>query len=513
MIDAAAHDELVKNLAATLKLQSGKPAHVYRTHISSVVTCGAYAYKLKRPVKLPFVDFSTLTLRRQDCRRELRVNQRTAPDLYLGVVKLTGSPERPRIGGTGKSLEWAVKMKRFDQAALLSNLIKHNSISVRMAESLGHHLASFSNALRGLKPHQIQAHRATLDWLLESLTEITAIVPAEHKSAAQIQSWAKQQARKHHRRINKRKEHGFYRNCHGDLHLANLVKLGTKVIAFDALEFNRELSQIDVVNDIAFAFMDLLAHSRADLAWSMVNQWCEHTGDYGGLPLLRFYSLYRAVVRAKVAALAHNAARAGGLHTFERYWLLASKLVAPANPPRLVLVAGLSGSGKSTVARELVAALSGIQVRADVVRKRLFSNHIHEPNKLYSHRATQKTYLELASIANTLLSSNMTVIVDATFLDNEHLRLFAQVANKHKIPLKAIVCEAPIDILKQRIRERAKQGIDPSDATATILEQQIERLHKTPMAWPVPPHRLDTSGSRALGKRRIRRLANMLLGQ
>ena len=507
-LDPNSHDKLTKKLAAHLSGQISKPAHVYRTHISSVIVCGEFAYKLKRPVKLPFVDFSTLKLRREDCAREVRMNQRTAPELYLTPVKITGTPDKPRLGRSGTTLDWAVKMRRFKQSDLLSHLIAAKKITGPMAQRLGKHLAEFTNSLPGLRPKVVQGHRPTIDWLLQSLDEIATVFPAQQQYVDEISTWAKCEAHHHRRLMSQRRQQGFYRNCHGDLHLSNLVKLGKKVVAFDALEFNQALSQIDVVNDIAFAFMDFLAHGRADLGWSMVNQWCEHTGDYDGMPLLRYYTLYRAVVRAKVAALTDGQSNT---ELFDRYWGLAKRLIAPTNPPRLVLIGGLSGSGKSTVARELVGIMSGIQIRADVIRKQLFADQLNNPNVLYARRASQQTYARLAQIADALLECNMTVIVDATFLAQPYIDRFDELADKHRTNLATLWCEAPVTVLKHRIQKRFKEGSDASDATIAILNQQIERLKAHPTRWPNQPLRLNTHGSRTDVTCQLRRLANSLV--
>ena len=508
--NAQAHDELVGKLAVYLQKQSGLPARIFRTHISSVVACGEFAYKLKRPVKLSFVDFSTLSLRKQDCQRELRINQRTAPALYLEIVKITGSFGNPRLGGSGKAIEWVVKMRRFKQASLLSHQIKRDAISIDMAQKLGQHLADFANGLPHLKRDAIKKHRPSDKWLLESLAEITTVFPNERHTAATIKTWAKQQADRSRMLVAKRQRKGFYRDCHGDLHLGNLVKIGHDVIAFDALEFNQELSQIDIVNDVAFAFMDLLAFDRPDLAWAMLNQWGERTCDYAGLFLLRYYTLYRAVVRAKVAALTDGS---NDTKTFNRYWSLAQRLIAPANEPRLVLVAGLSGSGKSTVARELASALSGVQVRADVIRKKLHAGVLNNPKKLYTKQATGRTYEQLARIADNLLSQNMTVIVDATFLSQDHVNLFGKLAQAHKIDLKVLQCEAPVTVLTQRIEMRAKSATDPSDATVAVLKAQIERLNIHPISWPAVPITVLTDNTRSSVTSDVRALARKLLAE
>ena len=507
-LDPQNHDRLIINLAKHLRKQSGQSAQIYRTHISSVIACGQYAYKCKRPIKLPFADFSTLELRQHDCLRELSINRRTAPDIYLDVIPISGSVSKPRLEGSGATLDWAVKMRRFKQSALLSHLITRDKITRPMACALGQHLARFGSALPRLRPEVTAKHRPVIDWLLESLSEISSIFPEEDHTAQKIASWAKRRARQQLGLIEQRRQEGKFRDCHGDLHLGNLVKQGATIVAFDALEFNYALSQIDILNDIAFAFMDLLAHDRADLAWAMMNQWCEQTADYDGLPLLRYYTLYRAVVRAKVQALTQ---RQANHETFKRYWFLAKRLISPSNPPRLILVAGLSGSGKSTVATDLVNSLSGIQIRADVIRKQLFADRLHDPAKLYARQVSRKVYARLAQIANQLLTEKMTVIVDATFLAQADIDRFNRLATKHNTHLHLLWCEAPIAVLERRIQRRAKQGLDPSDATVDVLHKQIARLNAHPIEWPTRPHRIDTHGTLKSVTAKIERLASKLL--
>lgn len=504
-IDWQTHDQLVNNLAQYLGQRFRAPATVYRTHISSVIVCGKYAYKLKRPVKLPFVDFSTRALRRQDCWRELKLNQRTAPELYLDVVQITETPDHPRLNGPGRVLEWAVRMRRFKQTDLLSHLATTHRLGTAIALSLGKHHAKFISQLPALTQTQVAKHKPTHDWLLESLAEIQAAWPQLNQQVRAVAQWAHQHRHALGALIKRRQRQGYYRQVHGDLHLGNLVMLHGEVVAFDALEFNQALSQIDTVNDIAFTFMDLLAHARSDLAWAMINQWCENCGDYAGLKLLRYYTLYRAVVRAKVACLSNDD------QALTRYWSLALKLIAPANTARLVLVSGLSGSGKSTVAREFVKRLAGIQLRADVIRKQRYRPWLDQPDKLYSKAATTATYRVLARLTDQLLAQNMTVIVDATFLAQAHIDLFLKLATTHGIELVHVWCEAPAATLKQRIVKRARKASDPSDATIAVLEAQIARLQQQPLTWPGHRHVLDTSGTKAQTTAAITKLAQKIL--
>ena len=498
---------------------------MYRTHISSIVVCADVAYKLRRPIKLPFADFSTLARRTKDCWREWQLNKRTAPALYLGVVAITGTPDAPQIEGEGEVLDTALKMRRFEQSELLSELVSNNHLTAEMIKELGHHLAQFMQGLLPLSASRLKHHRPTIDWLTESLDELAALKPDLHTEIQSVRRWANTEHRRLQRLINQRQRQGFYRDGHGDLHLANLVRFEGHVMAFDALEFNADLRQIDIMGDIAFTFMDLLAFGRADLAWMLMNAWCEHTGDYAGLRLLRYYALYRAVIRAKVAALSGGKSGNSADSTSDntsgntsnhqhvpcRYWSLASKLIAVPNPPRLILLTGLSGSGKSTVAAELAKHLSAIRLRADVIRKQLFVDAITHPDKLYSAKATRATYTELARLTKMLLSENLTVIVDATFLSQAHVDRFDKLAKHFSIKPHILACHAPVPELRRRIEQRAKLGGDPSDATLAVLEQQLASQVSKPVKWPVPLTRLNTHQSVTNMNRHIAKFAQLVL--
>jgi aminoglycoside phosphotransferase family enzyme/predicted kinase len=504
-LDVPTHEQLIEALAKHLSRRTGAQSRVYRTHISSVIVCGEEAYKLKRPVKLAFVDFSTSAARRLDCLRELKLNRRTAPELYRDVVRITGTPTNPTINARTKTIDWAVKMTRFKQTQLLSHLACANRLSTRIALNLGEHHAQFINTLPRLNARQIAKHRPTQAWLLESLKEIAHLKPQLRPDIKTVTQWACDSHRSLRALIKTRVREGFYRPGHGDLHLGNLVMIGHQVVAFDALEFNEGLRQTDIINDIAFTFMDLLAYGRPDLAWAMINRWCELSADYRGLVLLRHYTLYRAVVRAKVACLSNDH------QALWRYWPLAKRLTAPANTAKLVLVAGLSGSGKSTAAKELVKQLSAIQLRADVIRKQRYAKWVNQPAKLYAPTTTTQTYQALADLADELVGAGLNVIVDATFLDQTQIDRFTQLAHNRGIELCSIWCHAPQAVLKRRITQRARRASDPSDATVSVLKAQILKLQTQPLAWPDLAYTFDTHCNRITWQRRLSQIAHQIL--
>ena len=337
------------------------------THISWLLLAGDYAYKFKKPLKLDFLDFSTLALRRAACEEELRINDRTAPDLYLGVVALVGSPAADMrllpLDEAPSNAEPAVRMRRFDQAALLSQALERQALTPAHIDALARHVAHFHGdaavALSSQGWGTAQAVRAPVQDCLAALQRIAADAPDLAPLLGPVAKWCEQQGAALAPVFAQRLDAGRVRECHGDLHLANLVLIDGAPQLFDAIEFNPALRWIDCMADIAFLAMDLEARGCADLAWRFLNAWLECTGDYAGLPVLDYYRVYRALVRARVAGLrlaqTTGDARAGCLQEQRRYLELALRFTRP-RPVVLWLAHGFSGSGKSTLCRALASA-------------------------------------------------------------------------------------------------------------------------------------------------------------
>ena len=491
------HDHLVMTLSRYLEGQTGQTAHIIKTHISSVILCGDFAYKLKRPVKLAFLNFSTLESRHQDCEAEWQINQRTAPALYLAVEPITGSVQAPEINGSGPAIDWLLRMHRFPQENLLSERIQSGRLSAEQIDGLADHLAKFQQTLPSLPAERLTQFRPTSYWIEESLQCIAAFASskttsvASYEIAAQVASvrqFSNMEIQRLTPSILARRTQGFFRECHGDLHLANIVELNGELVAFDALEFNNELRSIDVMNDLAFPFMDLMAHERSDLAWRMISRVVERTGDYEGLALLRYYALYRACVRTKVALLSQDQEK------FQRYWTLAMNLAKHHARPRLMLVGGLSGSGKSTAAQMIIETIGGVRIRADIERKRLYAEALDKPEVLYSAAANEATYSRLSSLAQMLLSASVNVVVDATFLEQDQVKRFAGLMSSHDWITQAIICESTVSSMEDRIERRRLAGNDPSDATPAVLVRQIQKAARPPK-WPCPIIHIHNSGT------------------
>lgn len=283
--------------------------------------------------------------------------------------------------------------------------------------------------------------------------------------------WCRHQGRTLTTTFEARRAAGRVRECHGDLHLANIALIDGEAQLFDAIEFNPALRWIDCVADIAFVVMDLAAHGRADLAWRFLNRWLEHTGDYAGLSVLRYYGAYRALVRARVAALRLNPTCGDGsaqaVQALEEYLELAAGFAGQrrarwpvARPAALWLAHGFSGAGKSTHALTLACQRGLVRVRADVERKRLFglapnASSDGVPGGIYTAEATFRTHQRLAQVAREVLVAGYSVIVDATLLDRDARALFLALADSVQVPCHILSFEAPLPVLRERVRQRA----------------------------------------------------------
>ena len=451
-----------------------KKVRLVETHLSWVFLTGRYAYKVKKPVKLTFVDFSTLERRKRFCAEELRVNRRLAPDLYLGVVPIGGAPAAPRVGRR-PAFEYAVKMLEFPSAARLDRRVAANRVSRAAVAEFGERLASFHCALpriRGIRGRDVSST------VLRNVDEIGAWWGDSGKrTLAKLRTWTEQQCVRLAPVLEQRAAEGAHRECHGDLHLQNLLARRGRLLAFDALEFDRALRDIDVISETAFLAMDFQAHGRLDLAHELLNRYLEVGGDYRGIDVLRFYLVYRALVRAKVA-LIKRAQSPSHEDDSPRYVATALDLTAPARP-LLAITHGLSGSGKTTVTNELVGLLPAIRARSDLERKRLHGLAASARSGsglgagMYTARANRRSYAALAEIADRLLRNGHNALIDAAFLRRSQRLEFLQVASANDARFAILDCQAAPAELRRRILTRARGGSDASEADLAVLDRQL----------------------------------------
>jgi len=463
---------------------------VLETHISWVLLAGDYAYKLKKPVNLGFLDFSSLEARRFYCEEELRLNRRTAPQLYLEMVPVTGSEADPRIGGEGEPIEYAVKMRRFAQDALLSRMAQAGTLGAAEIDALAHGIAAFHARIARADPRQtFGSAAAVLAPAAQNFDQIEALIGAgaDVPELERLRGWTRDQHARLQAAFEARKAGGFVRECHGDLHLGNVALIDGEPTPFDGIEFNEAFRWIDVMNEIAFMVMDLLDRKLPRLAYRFLNAYLEDTGDYGGLAVLRFYLVYRALVRAKVACIRahqrHLSPEDGerARREYVEYLRLAHSL-ALDHKRALIAMHGLSGSGKTTVAQFLLETLGALRLRSDVERKRMQGLDARARtgsapgSGIYTEHLTARTYERLAALARAALEAGYPVIADATFLRRGQREAFAELARQAGVPFALAVCEAPPAVLRERIASRERGSHDASEAGTAVLDLQLESL-------------------------------------
>jgi uncharacterized protein len=459
-------------------------AGLIETHLSSLLLAGGHVYKLKKPVALPFVDFATLARRHAACLEELRLNRRTAPHWYLDVVPVLQAGggaliTAPGQAASGAVIDWAVRMRRFDNRQAFDRLADTGRLADAQIDQLVGAVAAFQASLPPL-PADPGHGQATCQAARDNLDELLALVADTELAApvAALQRWSRDAEQP--ALMDQRARDGRVRDGHGDLHLGNIFWAEGTAVLFDALEFNARLRQIDTIGELAFTFMDLLAHGLPQQAWRFINATLEADGDWGALPLLAWWAVHRATVRAKVALLgvpadADGAAGAAGLAQARRYLDVATTLVTPRQP-RLLLMMGLSGSGKTAVAGPLAWRLGGVRLRSDVERKRLFglapTARVEPSQGLYTADASHRTYARLQDLAEAALLAGVPVVIDAASLHRAERDAVRALAQRLGVVFKLVLCEAPAAVLRQRLVDRRALGQDASDATAEVLMQQ-----------------------------------------
>lgn len=475
---------------------------VVETHASWVFLTGEFAYKIKKPVNFGFLDFSTLDKRLHCCREELRLNRRLAPGLYLDVVPVAGSP--PQVGGGGEPFEYAVQMRQFDRDCGFDRLAARGALTGRQMDATAERLAAFhAGTERADERSGFGTPEEVIGQVLENFRQIAPHLeeqaPGSRMNFEAVERWSRAGCEACRDVFAARLSGGFVRECHGDLHLRNIIWWKDQVVPFDCIEFNPSLRWIDVMSELAFLLMDLDDHGLPGMATRLLNAYLEHSGDFGGLELLRLYQGYRAMVRAKVECLRltqldrvdQSTAKA-----LEGYLELAAGYARPLRAS-LVITHGLSGSGKTTVAQRLLEATPLLRLRSDVERKRLFGLSPLETSDssagagIYSSEATRRTYERLARLARPLLKQGWPVLVDATFLARADRDRFRALAEDCDVPFAIMHCEADPAVQRQRVADR--RG-DASEADLHILDRQLQRQEPLAEAEQAVTIVVDTTG-------------------
>ncbi|MDJ0910796.1 MAG: AAA family ATPase [Woeseiaceae bacterium] len=459
------------------------------THISWVFLTGEYAYKIKKPVVLTFLDFSALEMRKHWCGEEIRLNSRWAPQLYIDVVPISGSADAPEVGGGGTPIEYAVRMRQFPQSALLSERLAAGRIDADDMIELADMIADRHANLPVHREARFGSPAAITKPMHENFVYIEPVL--EEPTLSELKDWTDAELDRCSAAIDSRWREGFLRACHGDLHLRNLVHLEDGIVAFDCVEFSDELRILDVISDIGFLTMDLVANDRADLARTVINRYLEVSGDYGGMRLYGMYYVYHCLIRAKVDAI-RAAARVPGeeqqrdafLDSMRHYCRVAMNWIHRPRPA-LIVMHGFSGSGKTWVSSRLLQSLYAVRIRSDIERKRLYgigeraSSSSAPGEGLYGTDESAATHDHMLDIARQLLNSGHRVILDASFLRSEERKRARSLAGEKGVPFVLVDVDAASDVLERRIESRQAENKDASEANLDVLEHQ--RRHSDPL--------------------------------
>jgi aminoglycoside phosphotransferase family enzyme/predicted kinase len=436
---------------------------------------------------LGFLDFRSLAARRFDCEEELRLNRRLAPKLYLDVVGITGGVEVSVLGGTGAVIEYAVKMREFPQEALASRTLARGDLSAADIAALAAKVATFHRAACvATIGGPFGTPENVLRTALQNFMQIRPLLDtdAEVANLDALAAWTERQHTLCAASMARRRGEGFVRECHGDLHLGNIAFFEGELTIFDCIEFNEEMRWIDVMSEVAFAVMDLHDRGRPDFAHRFLNAYLEITGDYDGLSVLRFYLVYRAMVRAKVSRLRAEQlglgdAKAAALAEYRGYLNIARHHAQPPWPA-IVITHGLAGSGKTSLSQALLEMIGAVRIRTDVERKRLRGLPAAARERsgidagLYTPEATRETYLRALELARSAAAVGWKVIVDAAFLKRWQRRLFRDLASELGIPFIVITFVAEDATLRERISRRVHDAREASDADLAVLEHQLQ---------------------------------------
>ena len=485
------------------------------THISWVFIAPPFAYKVKRPVAFDFLDFRTLADRRHFCEEELRLNRRFAPDLYLDVVSVTTEDGRVRMGGAGRVIDHAVRMVAFSAADELKVLLEAGAVAAGEIATLAADLAAFQAQAENRSVGPLGDPQTLNAAALANFASLrVCFATGEHvKTLDELQTWTRAAVSALAPLRRERRGAGLVRDGHGDLHAGNIVRWRGRLVPFDCIEFNPGLRCLDVVSDVAFVVMDLQSRGHDGLAQVFLNAWLAATGDFTALRLLPFHVVYLSLVRAKVDALqlreatGASASRLRG--RIDHYLQLARRRAWPGRR-WLILMHGMSGSGKSWLTEQLAPLLPAIQLRADVERKRLAGVAAGARTGsslgagIYTREFSDRTYVHLLDCTAAALVGGQHVIVDATFLEAHRRAPFSELAARLQAALVIVHCEVSPELCRARVSERAASGRDPSEAGVEVLAAQLAN------AMPLSGHEssftvdvTDTSPDPAAVARRI----------
>jgi aminoglycoside phosphotransferase family enzyme/predicted kinase len=456
-----------------------QPIELMQTHVSYVVLTGEHVYKLKKHVNFGFLDYSTLEKRKHFCEEEIRLNQEMAAEIYEEVLPITAVDGKLQLGGEGEPVEYALKMHQFPQEALLSERYKEGKLPIERMEELGHVVADFHRNTATndyiCSFGEIPKIRAAFDENYEQTQNYIGVAQTQEQFD-ETQAFTNRFFTERAELFTRRREEDKIRECHGDLHLRNICIWNDKLLLFDRIEFNEPFRFVDTIYDVAFLVMDLDARGSRDFGNAFLNTYMEQTGDWEGLQLLPLYLSRQAYVRAKVTSFLLDdpeipeTVKQEAVDSATDYYRLAWEYTQKGEG-KIMMMSGLSGSGKTTIAKEIARKLGAIHLRSDAVRKHLAGIGVNQKgdDSLYSPEMNEKTYNRLLELGVMLAAQGFSVILDAKY-DRQGLR--QKVMNqggKQNIPVQILHCDAPMAVLRDRVSGRTG---DISDATPDLLAQQ-----------------------------------------
>jgi hypothetical protein len=468
------------------------------THISTVFLTGEFAYKLKKPVNFGFLDFTPLDARKTYCEMEVNLNRRSAPDLYLEVQAIyrhpTDTPSFSFQAQPGLQIaDYLIKMRQFDPNKVLSRYLEQQPLSDTQQHQLAQAIADFHQQADVVAEQAYWGSSAcVLEPMSDNFPSLLALAQQLNRSdlsqrLKQLAHWTELQHALLAPLIEQRKQQGFVRACHGDLHLDNIALLNGQPTLFDGIEFNEQFRWIDTLSDLAFLLIDLDARRLPKLAAAVLNHYLRLTGDYAGLLLLRFYQTYRALVRAKITGLRYlqldptdSQACQACLNTLFNYLDLAEHYAYQhLNQPTLYLMQGISGSGKSTLAHQIHQQTGALVISSDLERKRLYGIAPTErlaPNeraKLYNGAMNHATHQALYQACQSALQAGLSVVADATFLQHKHRQRFIELAHRLHGRYLTVSIQPDAHLAADWIEQRQRQNQDPSDADQRVMQNQL----------------------------------------
>lgn len=492
----------------TYGLKPGTPVEHVETHISHLFLAGPQAFKLKKPVRFTFLDFSDVGKRRAACETEVMLNRRTAPEIYLGTVPVRRTRAGLRLGGDeGEIADWLVEMRRFAAEGLLATMADKGRLKLTLIEELAAAIARFHATAEICRDAGgAESFRKIVeDNLADMEPEVGPIFDRE--TVREVDRACRALVERNRALLDARRDAGFVRHCHGDLHLGNVTEIDGHPVIFDCIEFSDRIARIDTLYDLAFLLMDLGFRAETDERLSAhanraLNAYLDHLAQSDievacrGLALLPLFMATRAVVRAKVTAVQAKGEATEGRRKLARAYLDFAQRLLDGKPPRLVAVGGLSGTGKSTLAKALAPSLGGatgaVHLRTDIIRKRLFGVGALErlPDEAYAPGVGTRVYDEVLRLARIALMAGQGVVVDAVFARAEERQAAARLAADLGVSFDGLWLEAPAAVLEARVAAREKEGRDPSDAGVAVLRRQLG-YDLGEMSWT----KLDASGT------------------